>query len=918
LSLFNNFIILIKMKKIFTLVISMFVIGAVFCTVAFADTSNTKTPASSSSAPVLVASVNIYNAKVVSNTDRNYVISFDLSNDVGVQSQVKYSVQLVKTISSSSDILVDEYVYDASFSIDQNTTLPQTVNYSIPASIGKGDYKLWILSKNNSGLVLAAAYVGNVKITQDPSNTVMIDPESCYVTASSTKYNIGDTVYLSQADKFTMNCNVISTFTNDITLVPFFETRMNSSFGDLVSQVSGGSNGTITIKPGSNSASVELPKPSVPQSYTNIFSLASSDKKISTNKIVTNYSIDGDKGSILNIILDKTAYRSGDIAKVKIFSSVYLNPSGTSTISTSSVAISVIVNDSQGQSCSNKINQTTDISGVTEVSVPITKDCVNPKVEVSLSGTKTDGSNVILDNQNYKVTTPNNQLPPADYSKIMIASAVILFLFIIFIIIYRKKNVSVIKVIALLILSSGIMFGITGNAKAASYSFGIGVNSQCSYGYTVNLDKSSKNYNIGDNIVVTGTANWSGARTCNSQRGGIINTGIDLPTHYKNLQGVNAAYSMFDGGSNLVPPGNHNGSLTITNSTSEGTHNVDFNLYAYYGTNACETWGYACNIQFHWCCYNTWDNCTGWTCNDIGYRGENVWTGEISFTSVKPIILSFSVTPQVVLKGNPATVVWNAPDANKCSITKSTVSGGTVNFVNPSNGFGYITGSMSSGPINEPTTFIINCSNLTSTVTQTKAVVLGTPMLYINKSRSDIDSKIDWSAQYFDRCSLTDPSNKTVESGTFDDNNLNGVYATGDLGTYTLTCFQKDNSSVSSTTQITSTDLSPKLNCSIIQPGNPNIYLNKSTQLNIALPSGGGTLSNVEWKIQEGNGTPYIVAPGDPIKNITKVFTTIGPKTISAIAKLNTGTGASAKSENALCPPQTIYVKLAPATSQEI
>ncbi len=83
---------------------------------------------------LIVATVNIYNAQIISQSDRTFSLSFDLSNDTGVQSQVAVFRRLTKA-TATGDLTVDEQVYPNIFSIDQNTTINQSVTYTAPASL---------------------------------------------------------------------------------------------------------------------------------------------------------------------------------------------------------------------------------------------------------------------------------------------------------------------------------------------------------------------------------------------------------------------------------------------------------------------------------------------------------------------------------------------------------------------------------------------------------------------------------------------------------------------------------------------------------------------------------------------------------------------------------------------------------------
>ena len=103
----------------------------------------------SSSGGSIVATIDIVNEKIITQNDRNFILSFDISNEIGVQTDIKYAIQLTQVLPSSEPV-VDEHVYSDSFSLNQGQTVSKTIDYSVPDSLPAGTYKLWIESENNS------------------------------------------------------------------------------------------------------------------------------------------------------------------------------------------------------------------------------------------------------------------------------------------------------------------------------------------------------------------------------------------------------------------------------------------------------------------------------------------------------------------------------------------------------------------------------------------------------------------------------------------------------------------------------------------------------------------------------------------------------------------------------------------------
>ena len=78
-----------------------------------------------------IATVNIQDTKIISQ-DKNVVhIYFKLTNREGVQTGLKYGVSLVSEI-KGKQVVVDEKVYDESFSLLANDSVVKNIEYVAP------------------------------------------------------------------------------------------------------------------------------------------------------------------------------------------------------------------------------------------------------------------------------------------------------------------------------------------------------------------------------------------------------------------------------------------------------------------------------------------------------------------------------------------------------------------------------------------------------------------------------------------------------------------------------------------------------------------------------------------------------------------------------------------------------------------
>src|SRR5690242_13047478 len=98
-------------KKI--LFLSTFFLSLFSSNFVFAQTAQTPNQGT------VVASVSISNVKIVSQNKRDFVLSFDLSNKIGIQPGVKYAVRLIKT-SPINEVIADERVYEETLSLEQD------------------------------------------------------------------------------------------------------------------------------------------------------------------------------------------------------------------------------------------------------------------------------------------------------------------------------------------------------------------------------------------------------------------------------------------------------------------------------------------------------------------------------------------------------------------------------------------------------------------------------------------------------------------------------------------------------------------------------------------------------------------------------------------------------------------------------
>ena len=348
--------------------------------IAYAETTPT-----SASRPITVATVNIYDAKILTQSGNIFTISFDLSNREGAQPGVRYAVQLLR---GSESAVVDEYIYSEVVNLNSNTSLAKSVEYMAPAYLA-GTYTLTLVSRNTNGLTLAHALLGEVTLS-GTGPYVEILPSTCFLQVSGeksdAKYTLDQGVDITASETLNLTCTVENHSTSDQTLTPVFKTFLRNTFGEYVETPVPPQN-PITVSAGKKKVlTLLLPKATTPQSYDVQVSFGNTNN-VPSNSIVVHYVLRGEGATIQNITLDKTSYAAGDIALISLFwtgsASNFFNARTTPVVVPGMQVIVSIV--SSAGSCGGDVTIALDPQRSTQVvPFPINRTCDSPKVSVRL------------------------------------------------------------------------------------------------------------------------------------------------------------------------------------------------------------------------------------------------------------------------------------------------------------------------------------------------------------------------------------------------------------------------------------------------------------------------------------------------------------------------------------------------------
>lgn len=464
------------------------------------------------SAPITVATVNIYDAKIISQQGNAFTVSFELSNRQGEQPGVRYAVELL----DAQQNVADQDIYPAVLDLNANATIPLTVRYTAPSYLS-GTYQLELVSDDSNGLPLAQVSLGNVTLSGSGAN-VQIVPSTCYLTVvgdnSGQEYSLDQGVDIAPSETLDLTCAVQNNSSSALTLTPSLETFYRNVFGSSITtsltqptQVSVGAGKEQTF-------TLPLPKASEPQAYDVQVSFTNASN-IPSNSVIVHYVLDGASATIQNLTLDGTSYQPGQTAQVTLFwtgpADDFPNARAAPT-SLQGAQATVRMVDANGNSCGPDVTVPLEAMQPQQV-IPftITAVCVSPRVSVTLA----DDSGATLASSTFAFTAPSPTGSSIPDAWIVVIALVILIIggYVAVRVHKRKKGTPVPSaMLVFLFIGAGVLAGaLPQHANADTYTENVYLMSsggwQGSYtvDFTANLDNDV--YLPGATITASGNAN---------------------------------------------------------------------------------------------------------------------------------------------------------------------------------------------------------------------------------------------------------------------------------------------------------------------------------------------------------------------------------------------------------------------------
>ena len=199
-------------------------------TLAQIDSASTSTASPNQEISQNIANINISNAAIISQDLKAAKIGFDIENaSLNPQPEIKYGIQLIQTTNKYQNI-VDSFVADESVDIAGKMSAHRELVYNFPTFLS-GTYELWITAKTSGGLMLGLANPG--KITLAGSNEY-VSLTSCKLNVEGKDYTINEGVDIVKNEKLMLICNAENLAEKNLTVTPFFNTFLRSTYGPVV------------------------------------------------------------------------------------------------------------------------------------------------------------------------------------------------------------------------------------------------------------------------------------------------------------------------------------------------------------------------------------------------------------------------------------------------------------------------------------------------------------------------------------------------------------------------------------------------------------------------------------------------------------------------------------------------------------
>lgn len=358
---------------------------------------------------VEATSIVVVSGEVSNQGENKFQITFNIENNSAPQSDINYSVELIKQDEEGYQTVIHSEVYQKSLYLDRGQDISQSVDYQAPSYLN-GDYKLRLTAGNSQGLTFGHYTMDKVVLVGNSQN-IQLNPEECFLTVpgDSTQYSLDHYVDVSPSEDLVLNCIAKNNTSSDVTFTPQFIIRHESKFGNLVDLDNDSVIPLTLASKEQRTVSVTFPRVVKPGIYNAKVAFAT-DSDISVDSVVTNYVVSGTTAVINNITLDKDVYDSGDIAvvsyEVTFPFSLLRNQAQTDSFVGSTINIAVV--SKTGEKCSVDETFSIDTKNTLQKSnLSMVEVCVSPQVMAVVKDAK---GNILTSTQFTFSDTPESKV----------------------------------------------------------------------------------------------------------------------------------------------------------------------------------------------------------------------------------------------------------------------------------------------------------------------------------------------------------------------------------------------------------------------------------------------------------------------------------------------------------------------------
>jgi len=429
-------------------------------------------------------------------------VAFTITNNENDRAQAGVHYRVIAQSSDATDItkeVVDNQSYDDVFTLAPGQTVHKVLTYNQPPHLS-GPYDIVVKAFTTRGLPLATMKLGRLDFVALQKDGYVL--RHCTVSPKENPQYVYDAILgmdIAQDETLMVECEITPVPQEDVRkqLQVHAKTFLRLLGGESVSETSSIPYEIVDGKDG-KLIRFALPTAQKPQAYSATVNIVNQDNTVVSNTIEVHYVLKGASATLNNATLDKTAYKAGDVAHVKVLFSksadLFPNARGflgqdenkvleqiNQSAQQQAVDFVVTIKDAQGTACADpvKVDHTDIRSSDLNIDVPITATCNGPQLDITAS----DPSGTVYDHMAYDfssatdATVDQNTRQQKDnvspLSGKMILGLFIAGLFIIALILIatkRKKTTAHLSMFFLLTFAGSAMLVAT-SAEAKTYTY---------------------------------------------------------------------------------------------------------------------------------------------------------------------------------------------------------------------------------------------------------------------------------------------------------------------------------------------------------------------------------------------------------------------------------------------------------------